>query len=529
MQSKLVIEESKNGKKTCKYNINGKWKYLYSKYDPKHNLEDIVIDKDASCIIMLGLGLGYELEYLKSITNKTIYIIESDLEFYDELKSNELLFTNTKVLGEENYQDILNNSSNPQVIKNMNLMQCDIPFYLNLINILKNNIPKRKTKICVFEHITIANDCMEALVNIGYETEKVQWTNELDILKNVLKINPDILFTINFSPIIAQISESFKIPYISWTVDTPAYTLYEKENSTYSYSYMFIYDEKVVLDLQKKGIRNTHYMPVAANVNRLRKVKFEIADSQKYCSDVSFLGSSCIENEYLSFFKHRISNATRNEIEQMIELQDKVDSYLLKKITTNKLVEKVEEESKLTIDRLQHELLPKNEKLSFLLGRYHSYKERLMIIEELARSFNMKVYGDKGWVSERETYNYIYQGNAEHFNEMPKVFIGSKINLNITRSFVESGLPMRVFDVLGCTGFLLTNNKKDIQRLFTVGSDLVVYRDLQDMKEIIEYYLVHEEERNKIRSQGFETVEKYHSYEIRLKSIMNIVSNSAGF
>jgi spore maturation protein CgeB len=96
-------------------------------------------------------------------------------------------------------------------------------------------------------------------------------------------------------------------------------------------------------------------------------------------------------------------------------------------------------------------------------------------------------------------------------------------NLNITRAFVETGLPMRVFDVLGSKGFLVTNDKNDINRLFKNGRDLVVYRDVKDLMEIIEYYLINDSAREEIIMRGFKTVKANHTYSIRIKMMMDYV------
>ena len=91
------------------------------------------------------------------------------------------------------------------------------------------------------------------------------------------------------------------------------------------------------------------------------------------------------------------------------------------------------------------------------------------------------------------------------------------------RVYVDGGLPMRVFDVLASGGFLVTNDREDIGRYFTNGKDLVVYRDLQDLIEIGKYYLQHEDERQRISRQGYETVKSGHTFVHRLKQIMEHV------
>ncbi|MFS0575520.1 glycosyltransferase [Sporosarcina sp. 179-K 3D1 HS] len=524
MYKNIFLETAKNGSLTCKYNINGKWKYLYSTYFPEKIKEKISVSGNTACIVQLGLGLGYELEYLKKNTNKPIYVIEADLQFYELLKSNSDLLNNVKVLGKDNYKEIPYEFSEIQVFENTNLIQCDIPFYTEVLKFLKSE-RNYKEIVGIFPHDTIAADCKVAFEQIGFKTSILAWANESTILNEIIKAKPDYLFSINFSPTVAKLSNSLGIPYISWTVDTPAYTLYEKENLNYKYSYMFVYDKKVMSELRERGLKNIHYMPVAANVDRLGGINSREEGNLKYVSEVSFLGGSCIQNEYMTYFKDRLTPSHINHIEEMIQLQSQTSEYILKEMVTDNLVDEIENITSLTIDRQKHELLPKSEKFAFLLGRYHSYKERKLMMQELAKEFDLSIYGDEGWITKTEAkLEKCYKGYAEHFNEMPKVFMNSIVNVNITRSFVETGLPMRVFDVLGCKGFLATNHKLDIDRLFSDGHDLVKYRDLQDLKELIRYYLNHEEDRNRIRTQGFETIRKYHTYEIRIKNIMNIVN-----
>lgn len=75
---------------------------------------------------------------------------------------------------------------------------------------------------------------------------------------------------------------------------------------------------------------------------------------------------------------------------------------------------------------------------------------------------------------------------------MPLVFHYSKINLNITSKSIHDGLPLRIFDVLGCGGFLLTNYQTELAQWFTPGRDLECYTGEDDLLEKVDYYLTHE-------------------------------------
>ena len=53
--------------------------------------------------------------------------------------------------------------------------------------------------------------------------------------------------------------------------------------------------------------------------------------------------------------------------------------------------------------------------------------------------------------------NVNYMGSCDYYGQMTKVFKASSINLNITLKISQSGIPLRVMDILGAGGFLLSN------------------------------------------------------------------------
>ena len=111
-------------------------------------------------------------------------------------------------------------------------------------------------------------------------------------------------------------------------------------------------------------------------------------------------------------------------------------------------------------------------------------------------------------------------GSVDYHQDMPKVFHQSKINLNFTIRNIRSGIPLRVWDVLGAGGFLLTNFQAEIPQYFENGKDLVYFESIADMSRKADYYIIHEDERMQIAQNGYEKVKKYHSYESRLKQII---------
>ena len=77
----------------------------------------------------------------------------------------------------------------------------------------------------------------------------------------------------------------------------------------------------------------------------------------------------------------------------------------------------------------------------------------------------------------------INGGTVKTLTEMPLIFHYSKINLNITSKSIRSGLPLRIFDILGCGGFLLTNYQPELSDYFTPGYDLVCYSSEDELSK----------------------------------------------
>lgn len=147
--------------------------------------------------------------------------------------------------------------------------------------------------------------------------------------------------------------------------------------------------------------------------------------------------------------------------------------------------------------------------------------ERRRALIELSKHYKVNVYSNSD-VSDLLRIQYC--GSVDYWSEMPKVFRMSKINLNFTIPNIKSGIPLRIWDVLGCGGFLLTNYQAEIPYYFKEGEGLVCFDGLEDLCEKVGYYLEHEEERKRIAWNGYHKVREKHSYIERIRTILDTVA-----
>ena len=152
------------------------------------------------------------------------------------------------------------------------------------------------------------------------------------------------------------------------------------------------------------------------------------------------------------------------------------------------------------------------------LGTEISARERVDTMKLLGSHYHVDLYTG----SDTSGLPVQNKGLVKTLTEMPIIFHYSKINLNITAKSIRSGLPLRIFDILGCGGFCLTNYQPELSDYFTIGSDLECYTDEKNLLDKVSYYLSHEKERAQIAHNGFETVKKYHNYPERLLQMLSL-------
>jgi spore maturation protein CgeB len=70
---------------------------------------------------------------------------------------------------------------------------------------------------------------------------------------------------------------------------------------------------------------------------------------------------------------------------------------------------------------------------------------------------------------------------------------------------------------------LLTDEGRNLSDLFEPGREIVTYRDSDDLADRIAYYLEHEEERAAIARAGQARTLAEHTYEHRMRELVEIL------
>jgi spore maturation protein CgeB len=153
------------------------------------------------------------------------------------------------------------------------------------------------------------------------------------------------------------------------------------------------------------------------------------------------------------------------------------------------------------------------------------YPSRAALYKHLTKyNFKMWGYPPAIWLKVPELDQIIMDKSV--FNEeKSKVFLAAKIVLNNLHPAVIDGVNKRTFEIPACGGFQITSYRDATNELFEVGKEIVCYENLNDLKEKIEYYLnpTNERERLAIAEAGYKRAQKEHSYQHRIKQMLNTI------
>lgn len=391
-------------------------------------------------------------------------------------------------------------------------------------------IQSRKPRLLIFKWNSVGHNVnVKAFESFGFECHTIRVPYErgkfdedcLEQLNCHLDANQfDLAFSLNCIGMVAEACYIHDIPYIAWCYDSPSFTgahWYLK----YPTTYVFLFDSDDADHYQRAGIRQAYYMPLAVNLEYFEGIAATEEEREKYGADISFVGSLYDTSlpqamGYLTDYQKGYLNAL---------MDNQIDIYghsFFPEILSPKFMEWLDEPE---FNRLVNAEFDKEKatettvgagRLQLILNKQTTNKERLLLLNLLAKHHQVKLYSYK---NSEALQNLVFCGSVDYYTDMPKVFRYSRINLNATLRSIQHGIPLRCLDIMGCHGLLLTNYQKDFDDHFRDGENVLFYTDAQEALEKADYYLAHESLRARIAEAGYETVKRYYDYPVKLREI----------
>lgn len=371
--------------------------------------------------------------------------------------------------------------------------------------------------IASFKHLgfNITEDTREVYNKQLLPSDCIKGLNEL-----LKQDTYSFIFSINFFPSVSDVCNIWGIPYLCLIVDSPVLELFSTSLAN-PCNKVFLFDRQLYNDFHHINPDGIFHIPLATNVrdNYATAAMASSADRARFSSDISFIGS--LYSEKCLYNQITLPEKMRGYVDGLIEAQLLVYGYnFIEECVTPELIE--------AFCKVRPELInfPDSMKVDtkaviaqHIISVKVAEQERLRYLKALSEHFNVDLYTGSDTYSMPLIHN---RGFSKTNTEMPIIFHQSKINLNLTAKSIRSGLSLRIFDVLGCEGFLITNYQAELPEHFNIGEDLEAYTSLDDLMGKCEYYLSHDKDRQEIAHNGFEKVKKYHTYDIRLTQMLEI-------
>lgn len=350
--------------------------------------------------------------------------------------------------------------------------------------------------------------------------ERTDTESEQELTAKIRATTPDLLYSFNYFPVAAITCKKLGLPYVAWVYDSPYVRLYHY-SINYPTNYVFVFDKAQYLEFHNAGIQTVHYLPMAANTNRLNAMTdFTAFRKTPWYNqhDVAFIGSLYTEKHQFYQRMEKISPYTRGYLEGLMAAQKLIYGYnFIQESLPHNILEDMQAALPL---RPGDDSVESTEYLfaQYVINRQITALERRDLLTAVSQNYGLDLYTPDQTLQLPGCTNH---GAVDYYDFAPYVFKQAKINLNISLRSILSGIPLRAFDIMGAGGFLLSNYQEDFLDYFVPGEDFVLFESQQDLLDKIAYYLSHESERAAIAQNGLQKVSVDHTYEHRVREMLS--------
>ncbi len=326
----------------------------------------------------------------------------------------------------------------------------------------------------------------------------------------------DIVFSFYYIPLISKLSFLNKIRYVVWIFDAWPLTFYSKMIES-PYNIIFSFDKMDCEMLRGAGARNVFHLPLAVNTERITQVLGK--KERNETEEIVFVGN--LYNGDANFFDQLeyLPDFTKGYVDALISSQLQMPGAdLIIECMTEQLAESMV--PYFSIEESEEYTWTKRDILLRMLLRNATSQERLKTLQYLSERFCIALYtqSDSGMLPKVKNC-----GTCDYLTGFPVVSANAKINLNFTPREIFSGISLRVLDIMGAGGFLMTNYQPEMLEYFEEGTDFVGFVNKKDLAEKAAYYLTHDAERKKIALNGKRKVEMQFTYEMQFGKMFDLI------
>ena len=354
----------------------------------------------------------------------------------------------------------------------------------------------------------LQQESMACLREMGHVVYPLKVADEAKVmlerlLKSCVEFKPDAILGMNHFGLDAQgkisaLLNELNIPVIFWYLDDFRFIIQQAEHLTRPNVLLFTFEKEDVPELKELGFEHVFYLPTASALD-LNK-NYRNTEFSYLREAVSYVGSS---------FEPTKKQWLRPGYEEKLAQLNLAQYFAQQGLSVVDFVLREQAHLFRSKDEVYH--------YAGYVSAQATQDYRVRILKNVSHE-NVHIFGDDKW---RDLGLAAQVHPAVHnLQAAPSVFANSQINLNISSCQLKSGVNLRLYDIPAAGGFLLTDWKESVSGLFELDKEVVVYRSVEELNELIVFYSRHPEQRNKIIKNAGERIAAEHLLRHRLQAIL---------
>jgi spore maturation protein CgeB len=374
----------------------------------------------------------------------------------------------------------------------------------------------------------LCGEILAALKRLGVEHRTIvldsqtTGSNEFieSLLRQVVDFRPDFALTVNHFGLdrqgkLAGLLEKLGLPLASWFVDNPSLILHDYHHPGTDNTAIFTFDAGNLDHMRRRGFANVHYLPLATDPHRFKPGAVGPAPAE-WTSRISFVGNSMTRAVNDSLRDAALPELLRREYTTVAAAygasgETDVRAYLAAhRPDWSKALD--------ALPSQEHRLA-----LESLLTWEATRQYRLDCIRHILPHEPL-IVGDTGWRTQLGGDDrWRYLPGLDYYAELPRFYPCSTINFNCTSRQMRGAVNQRVFDVPACGGFVLTDHREQMEALFDLGTEAVVYHSPEEIPGLVEELLADPNRRKAVSRAARKRILTDHTYEIRLGRLLAVM------
>jgi len=517
---------------------------VHSPYNPLRDAtrlaENLPCARDT--LVVLGMGLGYHLPSLAKAHTGRIVVIEPDKHLFNlALHHSDLIALGPRVtylVGWEPFElpalagvrpgnyDLFDLAARTRLLPDY-FAQCarrleGRPAYDtgDQWRYRKFAAPQARV-IFIDSGYVLTKECLDTLREMGQAVRYIHIDKDnydyaefvRGFLSLIAEFRPDFVLTVNHLGFdqegrLTELLSELEIPYVSWYVDSPTVVLSEGGTNVSDWCNIFVWDRDYISDVRKHGYPHVDYLPLAAlpSLFAPREVP------QRF--NLGFVGSSMV----YSVHKNLRRMVWRPDLLRLLEQTANRFLAMDTRYVPHAIAALEGDGEVFCFDTADQ----REDFLAAVLWR-STQIYRLSGLRQLA-PFYPDVFGDPNWADLLGDERFHLHPEVMYYDALPAVYNATAINFNMTSRQMKNAVNQRVFDVPACGRFLLTDYKAQLDEIFVGnGQDVVFFRDIGELPDLVRYYLDHPDERERIAQAGRAAVLRAHTYRHRLEHMLRLM------